>query len=317
MNVRAASPDDKALLLELVEEFEAGLPPLPYAEDGVDEDWQRLEARMREGVVLVVEDEGRAVGFTSADFGKHGPTTVFVVDLYVREAAREHGAAKALLAGVADAARARGCTHLLLEVDSGNLEAQTVYRRLGFEEGAKILRVELPALESRLAERRGEGFGAVHVQTDDAGSVERAVEQFMPRVGRSSGWSVDPAANGWTRVRFEPFDRDVQTRLARELSDRSGAVVASLAVEDGTVVRFLLYERGRMVDEYLSVPEYYSPLPPGDALALRANPTVVARLTGADPARVRAVARTADSPSELPPARELYEQIAGVMGLRA
>ena len=35
------------------------------------------------------------------------------------------------------------------------------------------------------------------------------------------------------------------------------------------------------------------------------------------PARVRAVARTASSPSELPPARELLEQIAGVMNLEA
>ncbi len=49
---------------------------------------------------------------------------------------------------------------------------------------------------------------------------------------------------------------------------------------------------------------------PGDAYALGANPTVVARLTGADPQRVREVARTAASPGELPPAQELYEQIA-------
>jgi len=69
------------------------------------------------------------------------------------------------------------------------------------------------------------------------------------------------------------------------------------------------------VDEYLSVPEYFGSLPPGDALALRANPTVVSRLTGAAPGRIRAVARNAGSPSELPPARELYAQIAEVMGL--
>jgi hypothetical protein len=71
-----------------------------------------------------------------------------------------------------------------------------------------------------------------------------------------------------------------------------------------------------MVDEYLSVPEYYGQLPPGDALALRANPTVLARLTGAVPARVRAVARTADTPAELPAAPELYASIADLMGLQ-
>ena len=52
-----------------------------------------------------------------------------------------------------------------------------------------------------------------------------------------------------------------------------------------------------------------------NAIALGANATVVARLTNADPARVRAVARTASSPAELPPAQELYEQIADVLGV--
>jgi len=36
----------------------------------------------------------------------------------------------------------------------------------------------------------------------------------------------------------------------------------------GEVVRFLLFERGRMVDEYLSVPDYYGPMLTVDALAL-------------------------------------------------
>ena len=100
-----------------------------------------------------------------------------------------------------------------------------------------------------------------------------------------------------------------------QLSERLGAVVVALALEEGAVVRFLLFDRGRMVDEYLSVPAYYGPLPRVDEIALAANPTLVARLTGADPARVRAVARTAGSLAELPPAPELLAQIAEVLGL--
>jgi hypothetical protein len=38
-------------------------------------------------------------------------------------------------------------------------------------------------------------------------------------------------------------------------------------------------------------------------------------LTGADPKRVREVARTAASAAELPPAQELYEQIADALGV--
>ena len=69
-----------------------------------------------------------------------------------------------------------------------------------------------------------------------------------------------------------------------------------------------------MVDEYLSVPEYFGALPPGDALALRANPTVVSRLTGAEAARVRATRATAERPDDLPPPEELYAQLAEAAG---
>ena len=41
----------------------------------------------------------------------------------------------------------------------------------------------------------------------------------------------------------------------------------------------LLFERGRMVDEYLSVPTYYGELSTADELSLSANPTLAARLT--------------------------------------
>jgi hypothetical protein len=81
------------------------------------------------------------------------------------------------------------------------------------------------------------------------------------------------------------------------------------------VVHLIAFERGQMMDEYLSVPEYYEALPPGDAMALRANTTLLARLTGAEPASIRAVARTADSPAELPPVEELYDELAEVLGI--
>ena len=102
-------------------------------------------------------------------------------------------------------------------------------------------------------------------------------------------------------------------RLARELSDRIGAVTLLLGVEREELVRMILFERGRIVDEYLSVPEFYGPLPPGDVIGLAANPTVMSRLTGADPEAVRRVARTAPSPADLPPARELLAELAGVL----
>ncbi len=70
-----------------------------------------------------------------------------------------------------------------------------------------------------------------------------------------------------------------------------------------------------MVDEYLSIQEFYGPLPPGDVIALAANPRVVARLTGAEPAVVRAAAVHARTPQELPPPEETLAALAAAMGI--
>jgi hypothetical protein len=128
---------------------------------------------------------------------------------------------------------------------------------------------------------------------------------------------VLPPTNGWITVYDELCDRDRQAhrRFGAELSERLGVPAVALRLEDEAVVRFYLFERGRMVDEYLSVPTYYGEVNKADELSLAANPTLVARLTGADPAEVRGVARTASTRGELPPARELYAQIAALMGL--
>lgn len=160
-------------------------------------------------------------------------------------------------------------------------------------------------------------FGSVFLQTDDQNGVVQIVERLVPRVFRSPATAVSPVRNGWVAVSDEIADRDPRRleRLGRELSNASGLVTFTIGVEDGLAVHYIAFERGRLLDEYLSVPEYRGPLPPGDAIAMRANPTVVARLTGADPAAIRRAARTADSPVDLPPAEELLEEIAAALGL--
>ena len=167
------------------------------------------------------------------------------------------------------------------------------------------LATPLPALVERLGGAEGVTFGSVHAQTDDLAGVERAVRTFVPRLGRSARSVVVPPQNGWIAVYDELCERepDLLRRLARELSDRVGVALA-IGVEAGEVVRYVLFDRGRMVDEYLSVPEFRGPLPPGDVIAL-----------GANPARVRTVARTAATPAELPQAQELVAQIGELLGL--
>jgi hypothetical protein len=219
------------------------------------------------------------------------------------------------LRALIDRARSEGSETVRVEVTA---EAATGWARAGFSEVGRILEAPVEALERRLGGARGSSFGSVHVQTDDGDAVVRAVRQFVPRLpGSSKGSVVSPPRNGWTAVYDELCDRDPEMlrRLARELSDRMGAVVLLLGVEEEQVVRFVLLERGRLMDEYLSVPQYHGELPPGDVISLAANPTVVARLTGADPARVRSVIRTADRPEDLSPASELIGEVAAVLGV--
>ena len=220
-----------------------------------------------------------------------------------------------ILRRLVEDAQARGDDSVVVEATPETADA---WRRAGFSERARILEAPVAALEHRLGDERGPSFGSIHVQTDDVDAVVRGVRQFVPRMpGNSQGSVVSPPRNGWVTVYDELADREPEMlrRLARELSDRMGAVVLLLGVEEGQVVRFVLFERGRVMDEYLSVPEHHGELPPGDVIALSANPTVVARLTGADPGEVRRVVRTARRVEDLPPAPEFVAEVAAVLGV--
>jgi ribosomal protein S18 acetylase RimI-like enzyme len=312
MNIRTATSDDLDLLLSLGERRAAELSPPPHPPHPPAVERARVESVVADGVALIAEENGRAIGYALARQGDRGPTAVHVSDLWTDPAVREPGAAHELLRRVGSEALARGGTHLLLDVDSRSRSALGFYERLGFEEAARTLRIGVEAFLQE-HEQPAESIGALHVQSDDAPAVERAVAEYLPRVLRGASSQVDPG-RGWTAVRIAPFDLDALRKLGAELSHRFGVTVL-LTLEEKTVVRFVIHDRGRMVDEYLSVPEYFGPLPLGDAAALRANPTVVSRLTGAPAASVRAAAPIGDSPGDLPPADELYAGIAEVMGL--
>ena len=212
-------------------------------------------------------------------------------------------------------ARERGEREIVVETSH---EAGDAWIRAGFRELARVLKAPVDSLESHVGGERRASFGSIHVQTDRVDDVVRAVRQFIPRLpGNSRGSVVFPPRDGWVTVYDELCDREPEMlrRLAAELSDRMGAFVLVVGLEHADVVRYIALDRGRVVDEYLSVPEYYGPLPPGEVIALGANPRLIARLTGASPDAIREVARTAKSPRELPPPEGLLESIARLFGL--
>lgn len=317
MSVRPATEADQAVLRELWEEFEAEIPAPPEFVETWEEEWQDVAADIGgRGAVYLAEDDGAAAGAVRATML---PGDVWhIVFAHVRPRVRRQGVLKELMAVMLEEGRRRGSTRVTLDVMADNHVGVTAWKRLGFEPEKLYMAAALDVAAGRAGggEHRP-SHGALYVQTDDHDVVEQTVAKYLPRIGRSAATTVGQPANGWTRVDDELCSRDPKAlrRLGREMSLALGAVVLTLGVEESAVVRYVLWDRGGVADEYASVPEYFGELPPGDVVALGANPTVAQRLTGADPARVRAVARTAASTEDLPAPDELYAQLAEVLGV--
>jgi ribosomal protein S18 acetylase RimI-like enzyme len=318
MQVRRAAAEDFDAIAELWRLFDHEIPP-PTHEGPADVEKELDEVReiIDSEIALVAEDDdGTPVGFALAR--RRAPGFGTLTDLYVARDARRSGIGTLLMREVLAAFRAEGIHHLDLEVMASNNVARSLYARWGLKDEVVIMTGAIEALEEKLGSQEAGSFGSIHVQSDDLSAVEQAVRQFVPRLpGASRGSLVAPPRSGWIAIYDDVCDRNPEMlrRLAREISDRMGAVTLLLGVEREELVRMILFERGRIVDEYLSVPEFYGPLPPGDVVGLAANPTVVSRLTGAEPEAVRRVARTAPSPADLPPARDLLAELAAVVGI--
>jgi ribosomal protein S18 acetylase RimI-like enzyme len=317
MNIRPATEADQAALRELWEEFEAEIPAPPEFVETWEQEWQDVSADIggRGAVYIAEDDEGMAGAVRATMLPGH---VWHVVLAHVRPRARRQGLLKRLMTPVLDEGRGRGATRVTLDVMSNNHSALTAWKRLGFEPEKLYMAAPLAVAAERAAgAQRRPSHGALFVQTDDHDRVEQAVAKYLPRIGRSESTAVGRPSNGWTRIDDELCSRDPRAlrRLGREISLALGAIVLTLGVEESAVVRYVLWDRGGVADEYASVPEYFGELPPGDVIALAANPTVAQRLTGADPSRVRAVARTASSTEDLPAPDELYAQVAEVLGV--
>jgi ribosomal protein S18 acetylase RimI-like enzyme len=313
MSVRRAGPDDFDAIAALDRELDHELPP-PARVGPMDvETREILESEL---AFVGEDDDGAVVGY--ALVRRRSPELATVVDVYVAPGARGSGIAPRIMRAVVAALREDGVTHIDLAVPASSALARSFYARWGLRDEVIVMAGSIEEVEERLGRVEAGSFGSIHIQSDDLSAVVEAVRQFVPRLpGGSRGSIVASPRHGWIAIYDDVCDRDPEMlrRLARELSDRTGSVTLLLGVEQDDVVRMILFERGRIVDEYLSVPEYHGPLPPGDVVGLQANPKVVHRLTGADPEAVRRTARTATSPADLPPARDLLAALAEALGV--
>jgi ribosomal protein S18 acetylase RimI-like enzyme len=317
MNVRPATLDDLAAIEELWRAFVAEVPPPAHEDADLATGLAEVRAIVESGLAWVAERNGAAIGFALAR--RRGARVGRITDLYVVPTERRAGVADSLLRAIAARFAEDGVDTVDLEVLAANAEMRAVVARWGFRNEVLVLAAPVAALVERLGVEAGAtSFGSIHIQTDDVDVILKAVEMFVPRLlGRSTGSVVTEPRGGYVTVYDDACDRDpaMLRRLAKEISARTGLVVIAVGVEQEALVRMILLDRGGIVDEYASVPEFHGPLPPGEVVALNANPVVVERYTGAAQAAVRAAAPVARVPSDLPPARELLAGLAGVLGL--
>src|SRR6185369_12603099 len=149
--IRAATTEDRPLVLELRAEFEAEVPFELWDDDDADYEWTH---------VLLADD----AGFAALD--KKSDKTWLLDILYVRPAARGSGVGVELIRAAAEYVQSQGAETLALEVLESNVAAKRFYDRLGFATVERTLATPVAALLA--PEEEIPTIGAVHVQNDDA-----------------------------------------------------------------------------------------------------------------------------------------------------
>jgi|TARA_B110000495_G_C22985976_1_gene580093 ribosomal protein S18 acetylase RimI-like enzyme len=96
---------------------------------------ERISAK--ESFILVAEIKGKSVGFTQLyPFFSSVQTTRLMVlnDLFVVPEVRRKGVAKKLMDAAVKLANEEGCGGLILETTEDNVQAQSLYKKLGWKE---------------------------------------------------------------------------------------------------------------------------------------------------------------------------------------
>jgi len=162
--VRAARPDDVPALMRLKRLLAQGEDSL-HAVRATEADWLRDGFGAHAGFTAFVAQEGQAgaiVGMVTCSrrviTGWDGPV-IFLQDLIVEAAFRQHGVARALVARVAALAHAIGSPIVELTVRADNAPAQSFYQQHGFAPLPHCLTYVLagPALAALAESAQGQG----------------------------------------------------------------------------------------------------------------------------------------------------------------
>ena len=212
-------------------------------------------------------------------------------------AAAASGVAKALLAELARGARGRrGRRSSRSRCSSRTRLAREVWARLGFHPVSRILAQPLELLEARLATRPRRPLARLDPRAERRPALDRADARAVPAAARGrSRFATPPAAGSGSPTRCSTAT--VTRSRGSPASSPNGSAPSSSRSRSSTG-RSCASSSTSAAGWSTSTSRYRpstAPISKADELALEANPTLVARLTGADRDEVRHVARTAAS----------------------
>ncbi|MEQ6289067.1 GNAT family N-acetyltransferase [Vogesella sp. GCM10023246] len=149
LHIRAATAADYPAWCELWAGYNAfygrhGDSALPEAQ--LQLTWQRLLDDAEPMQLWLAEQDGQLVGLAHAIYLRNTLLphyACYLQDLFTAPAARGQGVARALIAAVADAARAQGCPSVYWHTHQDNSAARRLYEQLARDTGFIVYRAML------------------------------------------------------------------------------------------------------------------------------------------------------------------------------
>lgn len=134
MIIKKATFDDLQQLVELFDQYRQFYQQV--SDKKMAETFLTERLSKEDSVIYIAYLENKAVGFTQLfpSFSSVSMERLWILnDLYVASAARKKGVADKLMNTAIDFAKETQAKGLLLETGSGNLPAQQLYEKIGFE----------------------------------------------------------------------------------------------------------------------------------------------------------------------------------------
>lgn len=155
---RPCGPKDHATLLRFVLEYYR-FDKIPFDKASLSKGLDTLLRNVSQGQAWLLQSHEKAVGYAVLTYNfdlEYGGVEGMLTDLYVSKRYRNHGIGSLALYEIEDFCRERGVRNIELQVLHHNAEAETFYRKAGFQTlPRKVMLLGVRAKESpRMARAR-------------------------------------------------------------------------------------------------------------------------------------------------------------------